>query len=147
MNVQNRSKRPILALSMLLLVAAALLVSGAGASPVRGGSADALDCTFRGPGYPALTPTSRPGSLYAVFIRRQLTCDQARTIARRGTKTPNPGPLARFQLPDGWSCLSFAPARGGNGKALAGQCMRQSQLVSWLPICEQGRPCTKLVRR
>jgi hypothetical protein len=128
---------------VVALAAAGALLASSGA----GSASTTIECRFTGPGYPSLTPTSRPANTYVVFVKRQLTCDQARTIARRGTKTPNPGPLRTFHLPDGWGCVSFAPRTPGNGKVLAGQCTRQGgQLVNWLPICEQNQPCKKLRR-
>lgn len=132
-----------------LLVAAlsAAVIAMVGATGTGAAAPGVFDCRFQGPRYPALTRTSRPGSLYVVFIRRQLTCDEARSVARRGTGTLNPGPFTSFTLRGGWICTSFAPATG-NGKVLAGQCVKPGSraLVNWLPICEQGKPCKNLKR-
>lgn len=114
-------------------------------APVGGAASSPLDCTFRSVQYPKLNPTARPGSLYAVFIRRQLTCDEARTVARRGTKTSNPGKLKTFALPGGWRCVSLAPLEPGNGKVLAGQCLKApGKIVNWVPVCAPRTPCTNL---
>jgi hypothetical protein len=130
----------IVAAAMAAAVSLAVSASPGTAAPSE------FSCTFQGPRYPALTRTARPGSLYVVFIRRQLTCDEARSVARRGTGTVNPGAFRSFTLRGGWSCLSFAPA--GNGKVLAGQCAKPGSgaLVNWLPFCEPRKPCKNLRR-
>ncbi|MGH3126706.1 MAG: hypothetical protein ACRDPX_02185 [Gaiellaceae bacterium] len=137
----NRASTRWALLAVVLSAAAVAMLGSAGTG--EAGSSQ-FECRFQGPRYPALTRTSRPGSTYVVFIRRQLTCDEARSVARRGTGTLNPGRFRSFTLRGGWICMSFAPA--GNGKVLAGQCAKPGSraLVNWLPICESGKPCKNL---
>lgn len=135
--------------STLFVAGAALVVwlfLAVGSTPSAAAPA-VFDCTFNGPRYPALTQTSRPGRLYVVWIRRQLTCDEARSVARRGSGTVNPGKFRSFEVSGGWTCMSLAPDVG-NGKVLAGQCARpdRGELVNWLPMCEPRKPCKKLKR-
>jgi hypothetical protein len=129
------------ALTAILAVCAAMLLA-------PGGSAShAFDCKFQSLQYPKLGRHSKPGTLYAVFIRRSLTCDDARATARRGTKTENPGPLRPFKMGP-WSCLSFSPAFAS--KVIAGQCVQPGtrKLVNWSPVCEHGdNSCNTLRRR
>jgi hypothetical protein len=117
------------------------------AAPASGVAADALECTFRGPGYPKLGRHSKPGNLYVAFIKRSLTCDEARAVARRGTKTANPGPFRPFEMAGGWSCVSFSP--GFTSKVVAGQCSLPGtrKLVNWSPVCEQSDSACKNLRR
>jgi hypothetical protein len=133
-------RRTLLALgavgSLVLLVA-----------PVGGVASTSLECRFQGPGYPKLGRHSKPGNKYGVFVRRSLTCDEARAVARRGTKTANPGPFRPFTLQGGWSCLSWSP--GFVATVIAGQCVKPGTraLVNWSPICDsRDRSCSTLRR-
>lgn len=139
------------ALSVLTLTVTTGFTLGvlASAPPATAGpAATALDCFFSGPRYPALSPSSRPGSRYVVFIRRRLTCDEARSVALRGTRSPNPGPFRPFTLTGGWQCVSWAPPT--LGKIIAGQCTKPGSgaLVNWSPACDPdaSRACKNLRR-
>jgi hypothetical protein len=126
-----------------LLVALVTLL----AAPAGGVASDALSCTFQGPGYPKLGRHSKPGNKYGVVFRRALTCDEARAIARRGTKTANPGTFRTFRLEGGWSCLSWSPPFVGN--VVAGQCTKPGSraLVNWSPVCDtRDSGCSNLRR-
>jgi hypothetical protein len=106
-----------------------------------------LTCTFQGPGYPKLGRHSKPGNKYAVFVRRALTCDEARAIARRGTKTANPGTFRPFRMEGGWSCLSWSPGFVSN--VIAGQCVKPGSraLVNWSPVCDSRDSSCSTLRR
>jgi hypothetical protein len=115
------------------------------AAPSASVASSSLSCSFRGPGYPALGKRSLPGNNYIVFIKRSLTCDEAKTVALRGTRTSNPGPFATFRLNGGWSCFSFSPAYVGN--VIAGQCWKPGTraLLNWSPACNPAdRACSNL---
>jgi hypothetical protein len=129
------------ALGLALGTAVALL-----AVPTAGIASSALDCRFRGPGYPALDRNSRPSDRYVVFITRSLTCDEARTVARRGTKTANPGPFLTFTMGD-WRCFSFSPKFVE--KVVAGQCVKPGtrELLNWAPACTSDSTACKNLRR
>lgn len=131
-------RRAFAAAVVLVTLASVQAMTAAGAEP---------RCRFRGPMYPALDARSKPGNLYEVFIKRSLTCDEARSVALRGTRKGNPGPFRPFPLVGGWSCLSFAPPRVG--KVMAGQCVKPGSraLVNWLPVCDPARPACKNLRR
>ncbi len=126
------------------VIAVMLVAAGAGSALA---SSD-LSCLFTGPRYPALDSTSRPGSRYAVFIRRQLTCDEARSVALRGARSANPGPFRPFNLSGGWQCLSWSPP--SVRKVIAGQCVKPGSraLVNWSPACDPSasRACKNLRR-
>lgn len=129
-------------IAVALLMAAAVFASPAAA---RSGAAS---CTFRGPEYPALGRAGKPGNLYLVFIRRRVTCDEARTIALRATQKRNPGPFATFAMPGGWQvCLSFAPSRVS--RVIAGQCVKPGSgaLVNWAPACDTTQAACKNLRK
>jgi hypothetical protein len=133
-------RRSLLALGVVCCLV--LLVA-----PVGGVASTSLECRFVGPGYPKLGRHSKPGNKYGVFVRRSLTCDEARAVARRGTKTTNPGALRPFTMEGGWSCLSWSPPFVGN--VIAGQCVKPGSraLVNWSPVCDsRDRSCSTLRR-
>jgi hypothetical protein len=111
-------------------------------------SSPTLSCSFNGPTYPKLSRHSLPGNYYVVFIRRRLTCDEAKTVALRATNKPNPGAFRPFTLPGGWSCVSMSPPVAR--RTVAGQCTKPGPgaLVNWSPACDpdDSRPCTSLRR-
>lgn len=129
------------ALAMALAACFVVLVM-----PTGGTASSTLDCTFRSLEYPKLGRHSKPGNTYVVFIKRSLTCDDARAVARRGTKTANPGPFRAFEL-GAWSCMSFSP--GFTAKVIAGQCAMPGtrKLVNWAPVCEHGDNACNNLRR
>jgi hypothetical protein len=136
----SAARRAVLAIAL-----GTLLVLVAAQAPAASVASDSLSCTFRGPGYPSLGKRSNPGNNYVVFIKRSLTCDEAKTVALRGARTANPGPFATFRLNGGWSCFSFSPA--SVGRVIAGQCWKPGTraLLNWSPACNPAdRACSNL---